>query len=63
MITTQPAVQTVHFPFWMVPEPLLLSHATERHKLNRTWADTPKLTFVDLFPLCEQSVLLFRHLW
>lgn len=48
---------TLHFPFWKVPEPLLLSRATERHKL-----DSPKVAFLLLFPLCEQRVLLTRHL-
>ena len=36
IITTKSAVQIVHCPFWMVPEVLLMSHATERYKLNRT---------------------------
>ena len=36
IITTKTAVQIVHHPFWMVPEALLISHATERYKLSKT---------------------------
>lgn len=36
IITTKTAVQIVHCPFWMIPEALLISHATERYKLSRT---------------------------
>lgn len=43
--------------------PLLLSHITKRHKLNRTRDDSPLLALADLLHLCKNTVLLTRKFW